>query len=267
MQADLNGDGKPEVLIASPDGHLLVLGPKSHGDGFAPALVLAELDVATLVGQTSPVHISALAAGYTTKPPKELIRSLRKQVVVAVTSNGDILVLDHNLKLVWHTKLAAHFDSTHGDLHDVALLITDHAAVKGDKGMIIVGARMHDHTLADAGEGDVLDEEIAAEGLERGRLHGRSGTEGLDEVAGDGDGSTSGRHFSYFAFSGSDGALRWKHEALDFHRNLGTLQDAMVGTQLIHGLHANAQLEDGVHFGEASCRDYREAVLASLPHR
>ena len=130
--------------------------------------------------------------------------------------------------------------------------------------MEVVGARRGPATLADAlEEGDALEEEIVAEGLERLHAHGRARGEQLKEVVT--DGGASGRHFSYFAFSGSTGELRWKHEAQDFHRDLGTLQDATVATQ--HTLHAMEQLEDGMHYGEASCRDYREAVLAALPHR
>lgn len=264
MQADLNGDGKPEVLVASPDGHLLVLAPKRHGDGFAPALVLAEIDVGAIVGHDSPVHIAALAAGYTSSPPKELVRTLRKQVVAAVTTRGDVLVLDHNLKLVWHAKPADHFPGDNTHLQEVALLITEHAAAKGDKGMVIVGARQSAHTLADALDyGDVLDEEILAEGLERMQARGRKRAEGLDEVVT--DGGSSGRHFSYFAYDGGNGELRWKHEAQDFHKDLGSLQESTVTTQ--HGLHAAAEMQDGIHYGEASCREYREAVLAALPHR
>ena len=40
--------------------------------------------------------------------------------------------------------------------------------------------------------------------------------------------------------------------------------EATVPTQ--HSLRTAAQLQEGIHYGEASCRDYREAVLASLPH-
>lgn len=38
-QTDLNGDGKPEVLTATPDGLLRLLAPRKFGDGFAQAEV------------------------------------------------------------------------------------------------------------------------------------------------------------------------------------------------------------------------------------
>lgn len=262
LQADLNGDGKPEVLSATPNGVLLVLAPRRPGDGFAPALVLSEIDLRTLVNSRGPVSVMALSTGYITPRPTDLVRALRKQVVVAVTNTGHVVVLDHNLKVMWKQDLNDHMP-TDGKLEEVAVLITEHAVNKGDRGLVVIGARAEPDTLADdVEEDDFLEEEIIAEGLERTMEYGRKKEKKLHEVGG--DGGASGRHFSYFAFSGDAGHLRWKHEAVDFHRDMAGLQEATVSTQ--HSLRAAAQLQEGVHYGEASCRDYREAVLSSLPH-
>ncbi len=51
------------------------------------------------------MHIVALAAGYIDAPPAELVIAPRKQVLVAVTSNWQVLCLDHNLKLQWETSI------------------------------------------------------------------------------------------------------------------------------------------------------------------
>jgi hypothetical protein len=252
-------------LTATPGGILLVLAPRRHGDGFAPALVLSEINLAILLDDTTEddsISIKALSTGYITPRPTDLVHSLRKQIVVAVTSSGHVLVLDHNLKLMWKESLKEHMPNN-GELEEVAIVITEHAATKNDRGLIVIGGRPEPDTLADdIEEDDLFDEEILAEKLQRLHEHGRSRSDGLDEVGG--DGGASGRHFSYFAFSGDAGVLRWKHEALDFHRDLAGLQESTVTTQ--HSLHAAAQLQEGVHYGEASCREYREAVLASLPH-
>jgi hypothetical protein len=72
-----------------------------------------------------------------------------------------------------------------------------------------------------------------------------------------------GRHFSYFAFEGGRGTLRWQHEPEDFHRDLGALHDELVAE---HGFHGEAQAAAARHYGEVSCREYRESVLAALPH-
>lgn len=262
VSADLNGDGKPEVLSTTPNGVLLVLAPRRPGDGFAPALVLSEIDLRSLLNSRGPVRVMALSTGYIAPRPTDLVRALRKQVVVAVTNTGHVVVLDHNLKLMWKQDLNDHIP-TDGKLEEVAVLITEHSVNKGDRGLVVIGARAEPDTLADdVEEDDFLEEEIIAEGLERAMEYGRKKATKLHEVGG--DGGASGRHFSYFAFSGDAGHLRWKHEAVDFHRDMAGLQEATVPTQ--HSLRAAAQLQEGVHYGEASCRDYREAVLSSLPH-
>ena len=51
------------------------------------------------------MHIVALAAGYIDAPPAQLVMAARKQVLVAVTSNWQVLCLDHNLKLRWETTI------------------------------------------------------------------------------------------------------------------------------------------------------------------
>ena len=241
-----------------------MLAPRRHGDGFAPALVLSEINIGALLNDADEHHVSikALSTGYITPRPSDLVHSLRKQVVVVVTANGHILVLDHNLKLMWKQSLQEHMPND-GELKEVAIVITEHAATKTDRGLIVIGARAEPDTLADdIEEDDFLDEELLAEKMARLQERGRSKSDGLNEVGG--DGGASGRHFSYFAYSGDAGFLRWKHEAMDFHRDLAGLQESTVPTQ--HSLHAAAQLQEGIHYGEASCREYREAVLASLPH-
>ena len=37
----MNGDGKPEIIVAAPDGNIKVLAPRRFGDGFAQALLLS----------------------------------------------------------------------------------------------------------------------------------------------------------------------------------------------------------------------------------
>ena len=51
------------------------------------------------------MHIVAMAAGYIDPPPAELVIALRKQVLVAVTSNWQVMCFDHNLRLLWQTTI------------------------------------------------------------------------------------------------------------------------------------------------------------------
>lgn len=45
FKVDLNGDGKPEVLVAAPNGQVQLLAPARPGDGFARVRVRGRLGV------------------------------------------------------------------------------------------------------------------------------------------------------------------------------------------------------------------------------
>lgn len=66
-----------------------------------------------------------------------------------------------------------------------------------------------------------------------------------------------------YAFEGGSGGLRWKHEGTDFKTDVGQLQDE---TTPQHDHRLDAEHLAARHHGEASCRDFRESVLAALPH-
>ena len=102
-----------------------------------------------------------------------------------------------------------------------------------------------------------FDREISIERISKDNEMGRMETSGIHEVE-------AFSHFSYFAFEGKTGEIRWKHTAEDFRRDTNALHDSIVPS--IHGLHASAQLNERHHFGENNCREYRESVLSSFPH-
>lgn len=49
-----------------------------------------------------------------------------------------------------------------------------------------------------------------------------------------------------------------------FHRDAAHLADTL---QPQHNLRLDARALEGRHYGDASCRDFRESVLSVLPHR
>ena len=53
----------------------------------------------------------------------------------------------------------------------------------------------------------------------------------LEDVV-DGEGGASGvdltRHFSYHAYEAGRGTPRWKHEGMDFHRDMHQLVEEMI---------------------------------------
>lgn len=78
-----------------------------------------------------------------------------------------------------------------------------------------------------------------------------------------GGGTAASRHFNYYALEGGKGEERWHHESQDFHRDLVDLAGEM---QPQSHYKLEAEKLEGRHFGEASCRDYRESVMHVLPH-
>ncbi|BDA41145.1 hypothetical protein COCOBI_01-8000 [Coccomyxa sp. Obi] len=278
VAADLNGDGRMEVITATHDAKLQVLGPRRPGhagEGFAKAALLAEVSLAPdgpneVLSQHRAV---ALTAGYLDPKHTELVRALRKQVVVVVTANWDVLCFDHNLRLQWTARVKE--DVPHGahmTVKEVAIHISNHTTRVGDRGVVVVGGSADLGDLAhhgDAGSAvdeDVLEQELAME-LSQEAFHGsaREGEELQDIDRGrKHQGVDVSRHFSYYAFDGGSGALRWKHEGADFHRDTERLAEELMPAL---DFRMDAAALEARHFGEVACRDFRESVLAVLPHR
>eukprot|EP00891_Asterochloris_glomerata_P007069 jgi/Astpho2/7069/e_gw1.00107.25.1_t len=257
LQADLNGDGRSEVIVASHTGKVQVIAPRQAGHAghaFAQAPVLKEVSLPPTpcallcAGQ----HAVALAAGYLDPAPAELVRALRKQVVVVVTAGWDVLCYDHNLRLKWQASVKSGSAERHVRVREVAIHITNHTVRAGDHGLVVVGAS--------AEQGDLSGEDQAAQ-AKLSRLlvtHAATGrcrdsdTEGLDAT----------RHFSYYAFAGDTGRLRWQHQVSCSQSRATSV--ACVVPQ--HNYRLNAAALEGRHYGEESCRDHRQAVLAAMPH-
>ncbi|KAL4855412.1 Importin-5 [Chlorella vulgaris] len=257
--ADLNGDGKPEVIVATPAGHIQLVAPRRFGDGFAKAQLLSQADL-NAASSGGGVRIAAMAAGYLMPPPKELVRAPRKQVIVLVTTQLRVICLNHNLQQEWEHDLSAHYPQ-HGAIWELAIHVSDQRVDKssrgipageGDKGLVVVGASVLPLTVAQRAELEAeVEEEVREELLASYRAKGRRGGASDEEKE---ELQREGRHFSYFAFEGSTGDMRWMHEAKDFHRNLGELADALVAQ---HSYHMSAEESEARHYGESSCRDYR----------
>jgi hypothetical protein len=206
------------------------------------------------------VKVVAMGIGSLSKPRKDLVRKPRKQVVAVVTSDGHVATLDSNLKLKWKVKIPEILKN--GYYEDVAVVVTSHTMSEGQQGMVVVSARQVGKDREDVDDYD-LDQKIEKEGNQERHAKGRAKSHGLEEV--DGDPRTKSRHVSYYAFSGNSGTLLWKHQPEDFHKDLSSLMEPGLSTT--YSERAISQLQEGVHYGERSCRDYRESLLQTLPHR
>lgn len=112
MQADLNGDGKTEVLLVTHSLEVHLISPvpaSSSSPGFSRAVSKHRevLDLSSvLLGDKQPV---ALAAGYIDPPENDLVHTPRKMVIVIVTAGWLVICLDHNLKVLWEKSIHGHF--------------------------------------------------------------------------------------------------------------------------------------------------------------
>ncbi|KAG2490863.1 hypothetical protein HYH03_010781 [Edaphochlamys debaryana] len=282
--ADLNGDGHLELVVTTPDLKLQVVQPAPpghHGEGFARA---AEINSISLLFKRALVAAGhrpvALAVGYIDPMTVELVRALRKQVVVVVTASWQVLCFDHNLVLLWEYDARVHFPH-HSRIKEVAIYISPHQVHAADRGLVIVGASVMRGDLS-SGEGlqsvtgpngtqrffeddDVLLSEMREDAERRAHLKGAGMAEELADLDKDDPlaGLPGSRHFSYVALEGAKGAQRWHHGSGDFHKDLSDLTGEL---QPQHQYRLDAEKLEGRHFGEASCRDYRESVLHVLPH-
>ncbi|KAJ0968516.1 hypothetical protein J5N97_025433 [Dioscorea zingiberensis] len=239
--ADLNGDGKKEVLVATHDAKIQSPIVDVVDEGFSEAQVLAEVSLL-------PDKIRVASEG-----ALSLWQQIQKQVLVVVTSGWSVMCFDHNLKKLWENNLQEHFP--HGSHHrEIAISISNYTLKHGDSGLVIVGGRMemqHHSTM------DLFEETFASEKSSDSQR--RSANE--NESSGDSQ-TVDLRHFAFFAFAGQSGSLRWsrKNENIEAHSS-----DA---SQLIpqHNYKLDVHSLNSRHPGEFECREFRESILGVMPH-
>ncbi|XP_059437498.1 uncharacterized protein LOC132170512 [Corylus avellana] len=251
--ADLNGDGKKEVLIATHDAKIQVLEPHARrvDEGFSDAFVLADVSLLPdKIRISSGRRAVAMAAGIV---DRDKPGQAPKQVLVVVTSGWSVMCFDHNLKKLWENNLQKDFP--HNAHHrEISISISSYALKHGDAGLVIVGGRMEmqPHIVMDPFEEIGMAEKNAEQ-------HRRSAAE--NETS-ENPGTVELRHFAFYAFAGRSGALRWdrKNENIEAHSS-----DA---SQLIpqHNYKLDVHALNSRHPGEFECREFRESILGVMPH-
>lgn len=272
--ADLNGDGDMEVIVASHDYKLKVIkpgAPARFGEGFGLVDTLAEVSLMPhKVAVASGRRPVAMAVGYLDPPPKEKVRPPHKQVLVVVTSSWHVMCFDHNLKLLWEHTMEENLPP-HAHLDQVSVYISHQRVREGDRGVVVVGGSLDMGDLEDregleGADEDMLEEQLRMEleALAHSTSAGKDAVlENLSDTAGATAGVDTSRHFSYYCFEGAKGIERWRHDSKSFHKDLEELQNELVPQ---NNYRLDAERLNSRHFGEASCRDFRESVLFALPH-
>ncbi|CAL4966233.1 unnamed protein product [Urochloa decumbens] len=251
LVADLNGDGKPEVLLPTHDAKIQVLQPPharhiDDDNGFHEARLMADIsllpDNVRVASGRRPI---AMAVGNVDRSYRA--GEVRKQVLVVVTSGWSVMCFDHNLKKLWEQNLQDDFP--HGAHHrEVAISITNYTLKHGDAGLVIVGGRMEmQHHSA-----DLFDEFMMPED------HRRS----ANEKQGSETGAADLRHFALYAFAGRTGERRWsrKNENIQSQPSDASVMIPQHNYKLdVHALNSRQP-------GQFECREFRESILGVMPH-
>ncbi|GER40391.1 FG-GAP repeat-containing protein [Striga asiatica] len=272
--ADLNGDGKKEVLVATHDAKIQLLALRGNmielaiatavlhvlepharrvDEGFSEARVLAEVSLLPdKLRIATGRRAVAMATGVIERNYNK--REPRKQVLVVVTSGWSVMCFDHNLKKLWDVNLQKDFP--HNAHHrEIAISISNYTLRHGDSGLIIIGGRMEmqPHMHLDPFEEIEMADKNAEE-------HRRSATE---KDASDNAGTVDLRHFAFYAFAGRSGELRWSR------KNENIEAQSSDASQLIpqHNYKLDAHALNTRRPGEFECRDFRESILGVMPHR
>lgn len=252
--ADLNGDGRKEVLVATHDAKIQVLEPHARrvDEGFSEARVLAEVSLLPdKIRIASGRRAVAMATGVIDRTYRQ--GQPLKQVLVVVTSGWSVMCFDHNLNKLWEANLQEDFPPN-AHHSEIAISISNYTLKHGDTGLVIVGGRMEmqPHTIMDPFEEIGLAEKNAEQ-------HRRSASE---KEASENSGTVDLRHFAFYAFAGRSGLLRWSR------KNENIEAQPTDASQLIpqHNYKLDVHALNSRHPGEFECREFRESVLGVMPH-
>ncbi|KAI3861594.1 hypothetical protein MKW98_000546 [Papaver atlanticum] len=252
--ADLNGDGRSEVFVATHDAKIQVLAPhiRRVDEGFGEAHVLAEVSLLPdKIRVTAGRRAVAMATGVIDRHYRH--GEAHKQVLVVVTSGWSVMCFDHNLKKLWEANLQEDFP--HGAHHrEISISISNYTLKHGDSGLIIVGGRMEvqPRIYMDPFEELGMQDKNADQ-------HRRSATE---KEASETSGTVDLRHFAFYAFAGRTGTLRWsrKNENIESHSSDASQLIPQHNYKLdVHSLNSRKP-------GEFECREFRESILGVMPH-
>lgn len=268
---DLEGDGINEIVFVTTDYRVCVADTtntekKKHIFDFPLKADASLLSTTRVTAGRRPI---ALAAGYftplenlhvhTENNAKEIssassnTTNTREQFIVVVTDGWTVLCFNKNLKLIWESHMREHFPQN-SYTSEIAVMLIPKPIRINDKGAVIIGARLRTEKV----------ESIQHEhGETISHVHKDEKAEPplLDE---------NEEHFSYYAFDGRTGALRWKHEQGDFfdasiserHEDEG---EEIFGYMPEHSykLHVWSAMK---HQGEVDWRLFKHDIFHQMPH-
>ena len=99
LVVDLNQDGEIEVVVASRDGHLIILSPDHESSGWLRLQAKQTVSLRSHIGLATGSFPVAMAAG----PIDDLVLPGRqqRQIIVALTDGWMLSAFDESLRLLW----------------------------------------------------------------------------------------------------------------------------------------------------------------------
>ena len=206
--------------------------------------VLYETSLLSNVRVKKGRHVVAMSTGYI--QPYNAHED-RFQYIVVVTEGWNIVLFNHKLEVQWEHTVEA--DLGHMFLHEVAAAITSHSVEDHDTGLVVVGGRLR---RKDEDQMYTMhrERERMAKLRSSGGAAGHSPT--VDELLESEHNMGEPEHFSFFAFEGKSGKVRWTHDADDFYGETSP-------EDILHPQHKH-------HKGEVDWRNFRQSMTNSLPH-
>jgi len=266
--ADLDGDGTPEVVMATTDGRLLLLSavegaarPEAVGDGVLGLAswrrlpVVRSVSLRTHTGLAAGRRSMALCTGVLRSSADASGR--RRQIVVAVTEDRTVLAFDHELRPLWeHSIGRTSAGAAAASAGEVTVAVVPHPIYTGDVGAVLVAGHAQPRVQPRSRADDEPPQHVPT-----------APSSAPVPAAGTAEWV---HHFDYLALEGGSGALRWQHTARDFHNELHG--DEALTPQMDYRLDLDAIGGggggiDGRHDGERPWRVFSDSVLAQLPHR
>ena len=220
--ADLDDDGRPEVLVCTRDGRLLLLDPTpparmaaARATKWRQLSVRAEASLRSHVGLEAGRRPVALQAGVlrAVHPPER-----RLQLVVVLTEDWSVLAFDHELRPQWEHSLGSQAAERPRRFVEASILVSSAQVYAGDEGVVVVAGRTvaAHSSLAGGGAGDGgSDADADAGDADDEWRAGQGGAPAAPRAPRGGTGPLGGaaaqQHFDYFALEGGSGRPRWEH--------------------------------------------------------
>jgi len=127
---------------------------------WAQVRVISEVSMSGKLKVKTGRYPVAVGTGYVDGYSEE---TNRKQIIVVVTDGCKVLCYTSELQLMWEQNL--HCDLLENYVSEVSIFVTSHSIMKGDRGMVIVGARLYpkEHSSKHHRHGTTLDDDIDEE--------------------------------------------------------------------------------------------------------